>query len=97
MDSSLFAENYDREFEVPKGRFSVMADVHIFGDMVELQELSIYPIDAEKLAVGTAVLRSIYRKIEVAARQAGFRRLRITGGRITGASRGRRVKLDRRL
>ncbi|HEY5331850.1 MAG TPA: hypothetical protein VIJ79_18365 [Acidobacteriaceae bacterium] len=74
-----------------------MADLNILGDVVEILELLIYPIDEEYIPIGTAKLRMIYREIASEVREAGYKRLRITGGRLTGASPGRRVDIGRKL
>jgi hypothetical protein len=94
---TLFAESYDRTFDLPEGQVAVMADIFVFGDLVELRDLSVYPVGEDVLSIGSEQVRQIYRKIEDYARQAGFTRLRITGERLSGASRGRMVRFERRL
>jgi len=93
----LFADSYDQVFDVPGGQIGVLADVHIIGDKIELLDLSLYPVGPDHLPFGASQLRAIYRDIESSCVQLGFKRLRITAERLSGASRGRHVDLERDL
>ncbi len=92
-----FAYSYDQIIDTPVGQVALMADVYIMGDMVELKELSFYPIGREHLRLGTAKIREIYRQIEAELKAIGYKKIRITGHRVTGASPGRGIHLERRL
>ena len=93
----LFAESYDRIFDFSGGQIGVVADVDVVCDVVELRDVSIYPIGEDFLDAGVAQVRSIYREIEEELRGLGFKGLRRTGERLTGASPGRKVFVDRRF
>ncbi len=92
-----FAESYDEIFEVPGGRVGVLADIFIIGDMIEVRDTSFYAVGVEHLAIGTAQVRVICRTIETLCVEWGFKRLRMTGDRLTGAGKGRHVDLERIL
>jgi hypothetical protein len=81
----------------PADRFGVLADVHIIGDRIELLDLSLYPVGPDHLPVGASQIRAIYREIESSCVQLGFKRLRMTAERLSGAGRGSRVDLERSL
>jgi hypothetical protein len=93
----LFAESYQRFFDLPTGRVGLMADIHAEGDLIELRDLILYPIGVETLELGVRQLLFIRRQIESDVRSMGYARLRITADRITGASPGRAVYLEETL
>jgi hypothetical protein len=93
----LFAESYQRFFDLPMGRVGAMADIHVEGDLIELRDLILYPIGVEKLEIGVRQLLLVRRQIEIDVRRMGYVRLRITADRISGASSGRTVHLEEKL
>jgi hypothetical protein len=62
----LFAESYQRFFDLPEGRIGAMADIHTEGDLIELRDLILYPIGVEKLQLGVRQLLFIRRSLYVA-------------------------------
>lgn len=94
----LFGESYDRYFETRQGRVGVMADIYASGEVMELRNLVIYPEGpTERLNVGPETIRSILRTMEIEVRSMGYRELRITADRLSGANPGKHVDLRRRL
>jgi hypothetical protein len=93
----LFAESYQRFFDLPTGRIGAMADIHVEGDLIELRDLILYPIGVEKLEIGVRQLLFVRRQIEIDVRGMGYVRLRITADRISGANPGRAVHLEEKL
>ena len=94
----LFGESYDRYFDTGQGRIGVMADIYASGDTVELRDLVIYPEGpVRRLDVGPAAIRSIRRVVEAELRSMGYRELRITGDRLSGANPGKHVDRRRKL
>jgi hypothetical protein len=94
----LFGESYDRYFETDQGRIGVMADIYASGDVVELRDLVIYPEGPSgRLNVGPKAIRSIQRTVEAELRSMGYRELRITGDRLSGANPGKHVDRRRKL
>jgi len=75
----LFAESYQRFFDLPMGRVGAMADIHAEGDLIELRDLIIYPIGREHLAVGVRQMLVVRRLIELDIRKMGYIRLRSHG------------------
>lgn len=93
----LFAESYQRFFDLSTGRVGVMADIHVEGDLIELRDLILYPIGVEKLEIGVRQLLFMRRQIEIDIRGMGYARLRITADRISGANPSRAVHLEEKL
>jgi hypothetical protein len=94
----LLGESYDRYFETDQGRIGVIADIYVSDEVFELRDLIIYPEDpVDRLEVGTQTIRSILRTIEVEVRSMGYRELRITADRVSGANPGKHVDLRREL
>jgi hypothetical protein len=75
----------------------VMAEVKIAGSKLELHAPAVYSGDGTRIDVGVGPMLQIVRQVEALAKLQGFTRLLITGKRLTGATPGRRVFLDRRV
>jgi hypothetical protein len=93
----LVGESYDRFFDTDQGQIGVLADIYAAGDVLELRDLTVYPVGADRKAVGPQAIRSILRDVEAEIRGMGYRELRITATRLSGASPGRPVELRREL
>jgi hypothetical protein len=93
----LYGESYDRFFDLPEGKVGVLADIYVEGETLVLYNLSVYPVDHERLNAGVRNLLRIRRQMELDALLLGYKRIRITGKRLTGASPGREVDVKRRL
>ena len=88
---------YERSFETSAGWIDVLAELRISGRRLELRDVAVYPRGATRLAVSNAELLRWARQAldEIAA--AGFDEVHVTGTRLSGSSRGRRVDLVIRL
>ena len=75
-------------------RIEVLAEVEILGDVVHLRDIAIFPAGAEQASVGAAALmRALRQELIPQIRAEGFRRLRITGTRLSGARPGRTLDI----
>jgi hypothetical protein len=76
-------------------RIEVLAEVVVAGDELQLRDIAIFPAGAEQASVGTAALLvALRRDLIPEIRAAGFRRLRITGTRLSGARPGRTLEIS---
>ena len=95
----IFADGdlYERAFDVPSGRIEVLAEIALHDRQIELRHIAVYPAGAERLSLAPAdLLRWAHSLVDEIA-DAGFDELRVTGTRLSGARRGRRVDLTIRL
>jgi RHS repeat-associated protein len=81
-------DNIVRTFRTPDGLIEMSAQINIDGDTLELTNISIfpYPEGVRRRSPGSTAMRSILRQHMDAARDQGFKKLRITGRRVSGAS-----------
>jgi hypothetical protein len=78
-------------FETPSGTVEIIAEVVIEGSCLHLKDIAIYPRGAVKLSVGVREVLSARGRLAREARALGFRQLRVTGRRLSGANPGRLV------
>ena len=97
VDHFVTGDLFERSFDTTAGRIDVLADVHITGRTIELRDIAVYPDGAEQLQVDLADLARSARTLLQELADAGFDRVVITGTRVSGARRGRRVHLDLHL
>jgi hypothetical protein len=65
----------------------------VHGTRIELRDIAVYPRGPGPLTVGPAELLRAVRPLEDELVEASFEQLRVTGTRLSGARRGRRVDL----
>jgi hypothetical protein len=82
---------YERSFETPAGRVGVLAEIVVRGQQIELRDVVVYPYGADRLEVAPGELLAWVRLALAEIRADGFAELRVTGTRLSGAGRGRRV------
>jgi RHS repeat-associated protein len=82
-----------KDFATGVGTVSMMAEAVISGKTLHLKDIAVYPKDAEVLQVGTKGMLELLQKLKVEAQQLGFKQLRITGLRFSGANPGKEVDL----
>jgi len=75
----------------------VLADVQITGSRLELSYPAVYSGDGTRIYPGVRQMLQIARQIEGLAKLQGFEKLRMTGKRLTGATPGRSVLIERTI
>ncbi|MFN0091274.1 MAG: hypothetical protein ACKVWR_13560 [Acidimicrobiales bacterium] len=88
---------YERSMETRAGAVDVLAEVVVDGTRIELRDIAVYPRNAGRLQVSTAELLGWARLALAELAAAGFEELHVTGTRLSGARRGRRVDVRIRL
>ena len=76
-----------------QGVIELLAEVVIEGATLQLKDVAIYPEGAARLDVGAREVMTLARRLMGEARLSGFRELRLTGVRYSGARPGREVDL----
>jgi hypothetical protein len=84
-------------FWTSKGLLDTMAETEVSGSTVILKDPAVYSGDGMRIHVGVRVMLEIVRQIEALAKLQGFTRLQLTGQRLSGATPGRSVYIDRRI
>lgn len=75
-------------------RIEVLAEVVVLGQVLHLGDIAIFPTGTGQTSVGAAALmRALRRELIPQIRAEGFRRLRITGIRLSGARPGRTLDI----
>ena len=75
----------------------MLAEIVADGTKIELRDIAVYPRGVGSLKVAPADLLRASRLALDELAEAGFEELRVTGTRLSGARRGRRVDLLIRL
>ncbi len=88
---------FEHIFKTVAGEVGLLAEVEIVADTLWLKDIAVYPTHVNELHIGQTEVKKCLLQIEEWARIEGFRRLRITGTRMSGASKGRRVNFTRVL
>jgi hypothetical protein len=88
---------YERAIKTSSGTIDVLAEIVADGTSIELRDIAVYPRAVGSLKVAPADLLRWARMALDELAQAGFEELRVTGTRLSGARRGRRVDLRIRL
>lgn len=91
------SELYERSFETPAGRVDVLAEIVVSGSRIELRDIAVYPRDAHRLNIAPEELLGWARLAIEEFISAGFEELRVTGTRLSGMRRGRRIDVVIRL
>jgi len=84
-------------FPTSDGLLDVLTEVRIDGSTLELTFPSVYSGDGTRIYPGVRQMLQIARQIQEVAKLQGFERLRITGYRLTGATPGRNVFIERTI
>jgi hypothetical protein len=75
-------------------RIEVLAEVVVLEQVLHLRDIAIFPAGMGPASVGAAALmRALRRELIPQIRAEGFRRLRITGTRLSGARPGRTLDI----
>jgi hypothetical protein len=75
-------------------RIEVLAEVVVLEQVLHLRDIAIFPTGTGQAAVGAAaLLRALRRELIPQIRAEGFRRLRVTGTRLSGARPGRTLDI----
>jgi len=89
---------FEYQFEVGSDAIGFLAEIEIVGDTLHLKDIAIYPKGIiARISVGVGPLFKWLRILEEMARSAGFRSMRITARRLSGANPGADVHIERRL
>jgi hypothetical protein len=90
--------DFEKTYETSLGPVGVLAEVQIRDQRLILNALSIYPIEtSERLPIGVRRTLEILRSIKQDALDQGFSDYVVNSKKLTGASPGRIVKVERRL
>ena len=90
--------DFDKTYETSLGPVGVLAEVEIDGSRLVLHAFSMYPIETDqRLHIGVRRTIEIFRSIRQDALEQGFTALVVDAKKLTGASPGRIVKVERRL
>ena len=75
-------------------RIEVLAEVVVLEQVLHLRDIAIFPTGTGQASVGAAALmKALRRELIPEIRSEGFRRLRITGTRLSGARPGRTLDI----
>ena len=75
-------------------RIELLAEVVVLADELQLRDIAIFPAGTARASVGAAALLGAFRRQLIPEfRAEGFRRLRITGTRLSGARPGRTLDI----
>jgi hypothetical protein len=80
-------------FSPPKGTIEMLAETSIKGKTLHLKDVAIYPKGVQKLQIGHREVAALRDQLANEAKKLGFKKLRITGHRYTGANKGKDVDL----
>jgi hypothetical protein len=96
---SVFIDGNLLEYSFPtsEGLLGVLVDVRVDGSTLELGYPSVYSGDGTRIYPGVRQMLQIARQIQELAKLQGFKTLRITGHRLTGATPGRSVFVERTI
>jgi len=84
-------------FPTHKGLLDVIAEVSISGSRLELRDSAVYSGDGKRVNLGVRTMLQIARQVEALAKLQGFETLLVTGKRLTGATPGRAVLVERKV
>jgi hypothetical protein len=84
-------------FPTSQGRLDVIAEVTITGSKLELRDPAVYSGDGRRVFLGVRPILEIARQVEALAKLQGFSALLVTGKRLSGATPGRAVLLERKI
>jgi len=96
---SVFIDGDLLEYTFPTsdGLLDVLVDVRIAGSTLELGHPSVYSGDGTRIYPGVRQMLQIARQIQELAKLQGFKAIIITGHRLTGATPGRSVFVERKI
>lgn len=83
---------YYAEIGSSQGKLGIMADISVDGKILKLDNLAVYPTNAERLNLGTREMLALRQQLANEARALGFEEVQITGIRYSGANPGRVVR-----
>jgi hypothetical protein len=89
--------DYESLFQTPSGLIQVLAEVHIFGPHLVLDELLFYPLDQESLAIGVRQTLAILKALRTRAKEQGFTEMTVTYHRTGKRRPAPTVARSRRL
>ena len=89
--------DFEQIFPTPQGPIQVLAEVHILGLHLVLDELLIFPENKPRLEIGVRQSLAIVRKLRVAAKDQGFAEMTVTYHRVGKPQCGQSVARTRRL
>ncbi len=84
---------FDTTLRTSQGEVRVLADTVIDRGTLHLKDVVIEPVSGEVLRIGSKEVLAGRQQLIDQARKAGFKTLRITGERVTGANVGKQVDL----
>ena len=90
-------ELFEHTFQTHAGEVGFLAEVRVIATTLWLKDIAVYPAQAGELQLGTKETRNCLNQIKKWALAAAFSELRITGERVSGASKGRAVRITRVL
>ena len=84
-------------FPTSQGLLDAVAEVTITGSRLELHNPAVYSGDGRRVFLGVRPILEIARQVEALAKLQGFSVLLLTGKRLSGATPGRAVLLERKI
>ena len=82
-----------REFQTLKGILDIAAEAQVAGRTLHLKDIAVFPRGTEALNLGSREVMALRNQLTQEARALGFKQLRITGTRVTGANPGKTVDI----
>ena len=90
--------DFEQIFETLAGRIQVLAEVHVIGSHLILDELLVYPESENgRLQVGVGEVLEVLRAIRCLAKADGYDALTVVYHRVGGHRDGRTMSFTRRL
>jgi len=93
MDTKGVELLFEYQFVTSAGVIGLLAERVVNGTEMHLRDVVILPIDDNKLLIGNKVVLDGRRELAVYFGKLGFRTVRITGERLTGANAGKMVNV----
>jgi hypothetical protein len=90
-------ELFEHVFQTSAGEIGLLAEIQILETTLWLKDIAVYPTQVDQIRIGTREARNCLNQIMEWALTQGFQELRITGERMSGVSKGRKVEIKRVL
>lgn len=97
QEKYLFENKVYMSFKTTEGNVGVAGELVPSGTQLHLKDIAVYPEGVDKLRIGVKQVSQIRDAIAAEARQEGYKSLRITGDRFSGANYGKKVDVTIKL
>jgi hypothetical protein len=86
-----------REYKTASGIVEILGEARVRGDVLKIKDIAIYPKGADKLQLSPKEINDIKNQLINEVSSQGYRRLRITGHRVSGANPGKNINIKLNL